>query len=172
MCGTKIELGMHSYRAENHSGQYVFCINCSQKFEPTISGLIFSCNSCGENVCNMCAEFYIDKHYCPKCFKNLPAKRIDKAKPSVPVKYRSKPRKKGKAEKRARIKEKARGKGKVEGRKRAQTKRKSSKTTKAKQKSKSKKENIKKDKTKKEKTKKKKSNNKNPKNNKTNKKGK
>lgn len=137
MCGTKIELGMHSYRAESHSGQYVFCTNCNLKFEPTISGLIFSCNSCGENVCNMCAEFYIDKHYCPKCFEKLPAKRFDKTKPYVPAKATRKPRKKRKTKKRA----------KVKGRKRAQTKRKSSKTTKTKQKSKSKKVNTKKNKT-------------------------
>lgn len=75
MCGTRIELGMHSYRTESDSKPRLYCINCDQNLDPNITGRIYSCSSCAGNICNICAKLSDNKHYCPKCFLELPKKK-------------------------------------------------------------------------------------------------
>lgn len=70
-CGAKIELGVHSYHTEPSSKPRVFCIDCNQALDTEAIGTIFSCNSCGEIICNVCAKVSDNKRYCHKCFESI-----------------------------------------------------------------------------------------------------
>lgn len=107
-CGSHIELGVHSYRTESE-GPRVFCVNCSLGLDTTTPGLVFSCNECSENVCDMCSKLFEGKHYCPNCYSQLPG--IEKTSKKTGKKSKAKkPRKKATAKKAGKTKAKGRGK--------------------------------------------------------------
>ncbi|WP_455392926.1 hypothetical protein [[Eubacterium] cellulosolvens] len=127
-CGAKIDIGVHSYRTDGEFGLKVYCVNCSQKLDASTVGSIYSCNSCGEHVCDICSKATKGKHYCPNCYSALPevVEKFKKAapkkraprKPSKPkkkgkTKAKSKAKPKGKEKKKPKEKTKAKAKGKV-----------------------------------------------------------
>jgi predicted RNA-binding Zn-ribbon protein involved in translation (DUF1610 family) len=98
-----MDLGVHSFRTGPEEIISVYCSICQQPLDPNQAGTIFSCNSCGENVCNICSKVLENKHYCQNCFSTLPkpvkaAERVKgKTKPAKkPPKKKAKPKKTGK----------------------------------------------------------------------------
>ena len=96
-CGAKIELGVHSYRSETSGRPSIYCTSCAKELCALTDGMMFSCNSCGDHICNVCSKIFEGKNYCPKCYSKLElevkvTKKIAKKKPAKPKKT-SKPRK-------------------------------------------------------------------------------
>ena len=71
MCGTRVELGVHSYRSEADAKKGVYCISCDQRLNPDAIGTIFSCDNCNEHVCSICGKLFNNKHYCSECYTKL-----------------------------------------------------------------------------------------------------
>ena len=79
-CGSKIELGIHSYRTQDSSTPNIFCKDCKQLLDHNIQGTIFSCYSCGEIICNVCAKLVDNKRFCKKCFTKLQPTKLKRPK--------------------------------------------------------------------------------------------
>ena len=118
MCGTRIDIGVHSYHSVSDTKHKIYCINCNLNLDPVSTGRIFSCNNCGENVCDICAKLHGTKHYCPKCYETLPevgiiaTKKPTKPRAKKPKKPR-KPRKPGKPKKSRKTKTEPKSKAKA-----------------------------------------------------------
>ncbi len=111
MCGNRIDLGMHSYRSEKDVKQSVFCINCNRGLDPTAKDSIYSCYSCGENVCNLCAKELENNHYCSKCYEKIhPKIAPDLVKPKAKTKGKRKGKHKTKAKSKPKGKAKSQNK--------------------------------------------------------------
>jgi hypothetical protein len=106
-CGSKIELGIHSYRTEEAPEPKIFCVNCEHLIETNMVGTIYSCNSCGSIICSVCAKLDKNKNYCPNCYKelaNISKKPVQKNN----IKKRSKEGTASKSKKRSKSKSKKR----------------------------------------------------------------
>lgn len=109
MCGTRVELGIHSYRTEDEAKKGVYCVSCNQQQDPDAIGTIFSCDNCNEHVCGICGKLSKNKHYCPECYTKLLPKLEKPKKTTTRVKKRGISKKQTKIGK---SKVKGRGKGK------------------------------------------------------------